>query len=131
MKKHSIYRIALAVALTAGYGTGASAQFGNIMNRVKWSAQNKVEDAVVSAADKAGRDAVSAAKKKMKNAKKGKAEEDSWTYGDHTYTMKGNLTIEKYKKDAFGEVTFTNIPSDYDEFEAVYSEFLGLSLIHI
>ena len=125
MKKYSFYRIALAVVLTAGYGTSASAQFGNIMNRVKWSAQNKVEDAVVSAADKAGRDAVNSAKKKVKNAKKGKAEEVSWTYGDHTYTMKGNLTIEKYKKDAFGEVTFTNIPSDYDEFEAVYSEFLG------
>ena len=58
MKKYSFYRIALAVVLTAGYGTSASAQFGNIMNRVKWSAQNKVEDAVVSAADKAGRDAV-------------------------------------------------------------------------
>lgn len=51
--------------------------------------------------------------------------QDTWSYGDHIYTMKGNLTAEKYNRDATGIVTFTNIPSDYKEFEALYKEFLG------
>ena len=51
--------------------------------------------------------------------------QDTWTYGDHTYTMKGNLTAEKYRSSATGVVTFTNVPSDYEEFEALYTQFLG------
>ena len=102
-----------------------SAQWGNIVNRIGYSAQSSVENAVVRAAEDAGRKALQSAKKKAKDMKKGKAEESSWSYGDHTYTMKGNLTADKYRKDGFGEVTFTNIPSNYEEFEAVYYEFLG------
>ena len=49
----------------------------------------------------------------------------TWTYGDHTYTMKGNLTAEKYNSAATGVVTFTNVPSSYEEFEALYTQFLG------
>lgn len=49
----------------------------------------------------------------------------SWSYGDHSYTMKGNLTAEKYSQKATGVVTFTNIPKDYEEFEALYTGFLG------
>ena len=49
----------------------------------------------------------------------------SFTYGSHTYTMEGNFTAEEYDQNAKGTVTFTNIPSDYDEFEAVYTQFLG------
>lgn len=115
----------ITIALLAFIGQTASAQFGNLLNRVKSSAKSSVENAIVNEANKAGRDAVKATKDKMKNARKGKAEETTWTYGEHTYTMKGNLTADKYKKDGFGEVTFTNIPSDYDEFEALYTEFLG------
>ena len=51
--------------------------------------------------------------------------QSSWTYGDHTYTMKGNLTAEKYNASATGVVTFTHVPADYEEFEALYKEFLG------
>ena len=115
----------IAIALLALAGQTASAQFGNLLNRVKSSAKSSVENAVVNEANKAGRDAVKAAKEKAKTARKGKAEETTWTYGEHTYTMKGNLTADKYKKDGFGEVTFTNVPSDYNEFETLYSEFLG------
>lgn len=115
----------ITIALLAFIGQTASAQFGNLLNRVKSSAKSSVENAIVNEANKAGRDAVKATKDKMKNARKGKAEETTWTYGEHTYTMNGNLTADKYKKDGFGEVTFTNIPSDYDEFEALYTEFLG------
>ena len=49
----------------------------------------------------------------------------TWTYGNHTYTMNGNLTAEKYNSGATGVVTFTNVPSDYEEFEALYTQFLG------
>ena len=115
----------MTIALLALMGQTANAQFGNILNRVKYSAQSSLENAVVKGVNDAGKGAVKSAKKKVKNAKKGKAEEAVWTYGDHTYTMKGNMSADKYRKDGFGEVTFTNIPSDYDEFEALYSEFLG------
>lgn len=49
----------------------------------------------------------------------------SMTYGGHTYTQEGNLSIESYNPSATGKVTFTNVPSGYTEFEAVYRQFLG------
>ena len=39
------------------------------------------------------------------------------TYGRHTYTMQGDFNKAK--------VTFTNVPSDYDEFRTVYENLLG------
>ena len=50
---------------------------------------------------------------------------NTMTYGNHTYTQDGNLSIESYSSDAIGKVTFTNVPSDYTEFETVYHQFLG------
>ena len=50
---------------------------------------------------------------------------DSCRYGDHVYTMVGTFTAEKYNRSATGTVTFTNVPADYQEFEAVYTNFLG------
>ena len=49
----------------------------------------------------------------------------TWTYGGHTYTQKGTLTAKEYDKKATGVVTFTNVPSDYEEFESLYTNFLG------
>ncbi len=49
----------------------------------------------------------------------------TFTYGSHTYTMNGTLNAEAYDTKATGTVTFTNIPADYTEFEAVYTQFLG------
>ena len=51
--------------------------------------------------------------------------QSSWTYGGHTYTMKGNLTAQQYNAQATGVVTFTNVPKNYEEFEALYTKFLG------
>jgi hypothetical protein len=66
---------------------------------------------------------------------------DEMKYGDHTYTIDG-----KIKKDIVGgigsailgggkklnrptaKVTFTNVPSSYEEFEAVYTQFLGKTI---
>ena len=42
----------------------------------------------------------------------------TFTYGAHTYTMKGTLNDEAYDAKAKGVVTFTNIPADYAEFES-------------
>jgi hypothetical protein len=53
------------------------------------------------------------------------AQEKTFTYGTHTYTMKGSFTANRYDKQASGTVTFSNVPSDYAEFEAVYTQFLG------
>lgn len=119
-----ISRIMMVCLLALGCQQ-ADAQFGNLLNRVGYSARQSLENAAVRGAEDAGRKTVKSAKERAKKAKKDKADALTWSYGDHTYTMKGNLTADKYKKDGYGEVTFTNIPSDYDEFEALYSEFLG------
>ncbi len=52
-------------------------------------------------------------------------DQTTFTYGSHTYTMVGTLNAEAYDAKATGIVTFTNIPADYAEFEAVYTQFLG------
>lgn len=70
------------------------------------------------------------------------------TYGDHTYTIgvqinskednfssNGNairrvtsaFSFDEYNKNAKNWVSFTNIPSGYTEFKAVYEKFLGLT----
>lgn len=45
-------------------------------------------------------------------------------WGSHVYTMTGDLEHTVWKESGTGTVTFTNIPSGYTEFAAVY-EFLG------
>lgn len=50
----------ITIALLAFIGQTASAQFGNLLNRVKSSAKSSVENAIVNEANKAGRDAVKA-----------------------------------------------------------------------
>ena len=50
---------------------------------------------------------------------------ETWTSGSHQYTMRGNLNAAQYDQSAAGVVTFTNVSSDYDEFERLYTEFLG------
>lgn len=59
-------------------------------------------------------------------------------YGSHTYTTDGKIKKPglslgsvlgngKLNKPT-ATVTFTNVPSDYEEFEAVYTQFLGKSI---
>ena len=51
------------------------------------------------------------------------------TYGDHVYTVNGEID---YNTTVYNQttayVTFTNIPSGYTEFEAVYKNLLGKSI---
>ena len=51
------------------------------------------------------------------------------TYGDHVYTVNGEIDLNATvfnSPTAF--VTFTNVPSGYTEFEAVYNNLLGKSI---
>ena len=49
---------------------------------------------------------------------------NAMTYGSHTYTMQGDFDRD-YVEGGKAKVTFTNVPSDYEEFQTVYREFLG------
>ena len=55
-----------------------------------------------------------------------KSSSTSFTYGSHVYTVNGDI---EWSGTVFNTptayVTFTNIPSDYNEFEAVYNNLLG------
>ena len=51
--------------------------------------------------------------------------QSTWSYGSHQFTMKGNFTAQSYSQKATGVVTFTNVPQNYEEFEALYTQFLG------
>ena len=51
--------------------------------------------------------------------------QETWTYQGHTYTQKGTLTANQYDRNASGVVTFTNVPASYEEFESLYTHFLG------
>lgn len=48
------------------------------------------------------------------------------TFGTHSYTVSGEFNNSYKVPTAF--VTFTNFPSDYNEFEAVYNALLGKSI---
>lgn len=100
-----------------------NAQIGKIINRVKNQTQEAIEDAVNKVTETAN-NAYGMAEKEVRDAIH---DETTFAYGNHTYTMQGNFGADKYRKHAFGKVTFTNIPSDYAEFEAVYTKFLGLT----
>ena len=93
----------------------ADAQWGNLLNKAK----NEAGRAVNSPKTK------NAAKKAAQKARKNTAKETSFEYGDHIYTQRGTFKSSHYDATAAGEVTFTNVPSDYEEFEAVYTQFLG------
>jgi hypothetical protein len=51
------------------------------------------------------------------------------TYGSHTYTVNGDINFNSNEhRTPTATVTFTNIPSGYAEFEAVYNGLLGKSI---
>ena len=51
------------------------------------------------------------------------------TYGDHVYTVNGEIELNgTVFNQPTAYVTFTNIPSGYTEFEAVYNNLLGKSM---
>ena len=51
------------------------------------------------------------------------------TYGDHVYTVNGEIDLNATVFNSpTAYVTFTNVPSGYTEFEAVYNNLLGKSM---
>ena len=48
------------------------------------------------------------------------SDKEEFFYGEHSYVLQGNFKGDSYSKHAAGRVTFTHVPSDYDEFEAIY-----------
>ncbi len=51
------------------------------------------------------------------------------TYGDHVYTVNGEIELNGTVFNLpTANVTFTNVPSGYTEFEAVYNNLLGKSI---
>lgn len=51
------------------------------------------------------------------------------TYGTHTYTVNGDINYNSNDhRTPTASVTFTNVPSGYAEFEAVYNGLLGKSI---
>lgn len=54
-----------------------------------------------------------------------KLEGNTLTYGDHVYTVEGDLNSGTYNAKATGKVTFTHIPTDVQEFTTVYEHLLG------
>ena len=55
-------------------------------------------------------------------------DEDTFTYGTHTYTVSGFIDFNSTDyTDPTASVTFSNIPSGFTEFKAVYDQLLGKS----
>lgn len=57
-----------------------------------------------------------------------KLDGNNLSYDDHLYTVNGEINFKsKDHKKPTAYVTFTNVPSDYEEFETVYNTLLGKS----
>ncbi|MBP5364562.1 MAG: hypothetical protein J6Y82_01385 [Bacteroidales bacterium] len=59
------------------------------------------------------------------NLANGLQADGSYAYGSHTYMVRGDFGKQSITTSDFNEVIFSNIPSDYTEFETVYREYLG------
>ena len=87
----------------------SSAQFNGLLNKVKSSVEKTVKEKGKQTVDNVVRNS------NLKNSGK-----EEFYYGEHSYVLQGNFKVDSYSKHAAGRVTFTHVPSDYDEFEAVY-----------
>lgn len=111
----NFYKMLMVAGLLMGMNTVANAQLNGLINRGKQALKNEVK-----------KEAKKEVKEQALNAlTKNAGKEGSFTANGHTYTQKGTLNIKTYIPAATGMVTFTNVPSNYEEFEKVYTEFLG------
>ena len=111
----------IATVLLAAICMTANAQIGKVLNKVI----RQTEEVVNNAVNKVTETAENIANVAEKEVRDVLNDEDSLLYGDHKYSMQGNIAADKYRRNGFGIVTFTNIPSNYEEFKAVYTNFLG------
>lgn len=101
-------------SLLSGLGSNGNSPLQGIIDKGKEALENVTKEAEKMGLEK-GLDALT----------KVAGKDSSFDANGHTYTMKGTLSIQMYNPAATGMVTFTNVPSDYAEFEKVYTEFLG------
>ena len=84
--------------------------------------------------DKEGKGSSSDKRVSMVNEKKMEAQVsgNTLTYGSHRYTVSGEINpydgVTGHRDTPTATVSFTNIPSDYTEFEAVYNGLLSKSI---
>ena len=109
--------ISLLTACAVMLSPSVQAQFelGKLGRKAKQALQQnrgKVKQAVTSGVQK---------------AKSGTLSSQTYEFNGHTYTTKGDFNPNFYTVTATGQVTFTNVPSSYEEFEDVYTHFLGKS----
>ena len=109
--KKNMYRVLVTAALLTGMNSVANAQLQGLINRgkqaLKKEAKKEIKEQGLNALTKVS------------------GKESSFSSNGHTYTQKGTLSIKTYNPAATGMVTFTNVPSNYEEFEEVYTKFLG------
>ena len=110
----NFYKVLMAAMLLMGGNCVANAQLQGLINRGKQALKNEVK-----------KEAKKEAKDQALNAIAQLGKESSFTSNGHTYTMKGTLNIKTYNPAGTGIVTFTNVPSNFEEFEEVYTKFLG------
>ena len=113
--KRNLYRVLVAAALLTGINSMANAQIRGLINRGKQAVKNEATKEAKKQAKEQGMNALT----------KVTGKESSFSSNGHDYTQKGTLSIKAYNPAATGMVTFTNVPSNYEEFEEVYTEFLG------
>lgn len=124
MMKNKTIKVLVTVLLagTALAACNSNGSKANIANDATNGADNEMADNVDNATVNVSQDSWAHL---VNEANRDYRTNDSiMTYGNHTYTMTGKIA-DDYKKGAKGEVTFTNIPSGFTEFKAVYEQFLG------
>ena len=111
----------IVTTLLAATCMTAEAQIGKVLNKVIKQTEKVVNNAV----DKVTEGADRIANVTEKEVRDVLHDEDSLIYGEHRFSMQGNIAADKYRRNGFGNVTFTHVPSDFEEFKAVYTTFLG------
>ena len=101
----------MAAALLMSMNVAANAQIRGLINKGKQAVKQEAKK--------------EAKEQGLKTLTKVAGKESSFSTNGHTYTQKGTLSIAVYNPGATGMVTFTNVPSNYAEFEEVYTKFLG------
>ena len=104
----------LAVALMSLTAVSASAQFGNLGNRIKQNVKNKIQNKAYQATHNPGA-VVSEVASRTRSDKEAQSKVEC-NVGGKTYKIDGRINHEGWNKSQNSKVTFTGIPASIDEF---------------
>lgn len=130
MKKSVFYPI-MAAAIICGsafyscQGNGSNSNAGNEDNKVTMLTGNADNIEISSGNQNSENSNSTVSVQSVPSNVQSGMDGDIYRYGSHTYQVKGDFKTDKITTSDFNEVTFSNIPSDYTEFEKVYKEYLG------